>query len=44
MKDAVSKNGGLNSAQISQLKNYVAGHMLTEDEVNEILDALGYGG
>lgn len=44
MKDVVSKNGGLNSAQISQLKNYVAGHMLTEDEVNEILDALGYGG
>lgn len=44
MKDVVSKNGGLTSAQISQLKNYVAGHMLTEDEVNEILDALGYGG
>ena len=44
MKDVVSKNGGLNSAQISQLKNYVAGHMLTEDEVNEILDTLGYGG
>ena len=44
MKDVVSKNGGLTSAQISQLKNYVAGHMLTEDEVNEILDDLGYGG
>lgn len=44
LQDVVSKNGGLTSAQLEQLKNYVAGQMLTEDEVNEILDALGYGG
>ena len=44
LQDVVNKNGGLTSAQLNQLKNYVAGHMLTEDEVNEILDALGYGG
>ena len=44
MKDVVSKNGGLNSAQINQLKTYVLWHKLTEEDVNEILDALGYGG
>ena len=44
MKDVVSKNGGLNSAQINQLKTYVLWHTLTEEDVNEILDALGYGG
>lgn len=42
LTDSVEKNGGLTSAQISQLKNYIAGHMLTEDEVDEILDTLGY--
>lgn len=43
LRDSVARNGGLTQVQLGQLKNYVAGHMLTQQEVNDILDALGYG-
>lgn len=43
LQDSVARNGGLTQVQLGQLKNYVAGHMLTQQEVNDILDALGYG-
>ena len=38
MKDSVAKNGSLTSAQKSHLMNLVAGHQLTNDELNAILD------
>lgn len=41
LTDSVSKNGGLTSSQISQMKNYIASKMLTQQEANWILDQLG---
>ena len=40
MKDSVAKNGSLTSAQKSTLMSYAAGHQLTNDELNAILDAV----
>ena len=41
MQDSVARNGGITQAQIHTLKSYVAGGMLTQEELNRILDALG---
>lgn len=41
MQDSVAKNGGITNAQVHTLKSYVAGGMLTQAELNRILDALG---
>lgn len=40
LQDSVAKNGSITSAQKSTLMSYMAGHQLTSDEVNIILDAL----
>ena len=41
MQDSVARNGGITQAQVHTLKSYVAGGMLTQEELNRILDALG---
>ena len=41
MQDSVAKNGGITNAQVHTLKSYVASGMLTQAELNRILDALG---